>query len=59
MLAYLFSAAVVYFVGNTVFLVFGSTQEQKWNGGGERRGREGVQYEALGSSDLEDEVLPD
>ena len=42
-----------------MFLVFGSTQEQKWNGGGERRGREGVQYEALGSSDLEDEVLPD
>jgi hypothetical protein len=49
---------VVYFIGNTVFLVFGSTQEQKWNSGGERL-REGVQYEALGSSDVEDDVLPE
>ena len=51
---------MVYFIGNTVFLVFGSTQEQKWNsGGGGERLREGVQYEALGSSDVEDDVLPE
>jgi hypothetical protein len=43
-----------------VFLVFGSTQEQKWNSGGDRGAgvREGVQYEALGSSDIEDDSLP-
>lgn len=52
-----FIAAVVYFVGNTVFLVFGSTQEQKWNRGDERR--DGVSYQALGTSDAEDEALPD
>jgi hypothetical protein len=50
---------VVYFIGNTVFLVFGSTQEQKWNSGGGERLREGVQYEALGSSDVEDDILPE
>ncbi len=51
---------MVYFIGNTVFLVFGSTQEQKWNSGsGGERLREGIQYEALGSSDVEDDVLPE
>lgn len=50
-----FLAAIIYFLGNMVFLVFGSTKEQPWNHAldqpdiGVRR----RQYESLSSSDLE------
>ena len=47
-----FSAAIVYFSGNLVYIVFGTTKEQSWNNYSPND-RDHVEYEQLNSSDNE------
>ena len=49
-----FLAALVYFAGNVVFVVLGSTKEQPWNHNPSNPGeRNQAEYEPISTSDIE------
>ena len=46
-----FIAAIVYVIGNTVFLIFGTAKEQKWN-----RAWSDIRHRSMSDEDILDDI---